>query len=70
MESGRSKKGCKRMTEQEETRRKQVLKKLYQTQRGETVCLMYWEVETLLDYIEEIRRGRKYGHEKVPKAGS
>ena len=28
-----------------------VMKRLKKTQPGETICLMYWEVEALLKYI-------------------
>lgn len=47
-------------------RRKQVLRKLTRTRNDETVCLMYWEVAILLDYIDELRRGRR--NEKVQAA--
>ena len=53
----------------EDERRKRVLKKLTQTRRGETVCLMYWEVALLLDYIYELKRGNKNGNAEVQKAG-
>lgn len=32
----------------------QVLRKLNATGRNETVCLVYWEVELLLDYIRSL----------------
>lgn len=56
------------MTGQEE-RRRQVLKRLTKTAHGETVCLMYWEVAVLLDYIDDLKRG--YMYEKTTEtAGS
>lgn len=60
------------MTEQEQyaERRKRVLKKLAQTRRDETVCLMYWEVAIVLDYIYELRKGCKHGSSEVSTAGS
>lgn len=33
-----------------------VLNKLFRTRRGETVCLMEWEVELLLSYIRDLQR--------------
>lgn len=40
-------------------RLKTVLNKLRRTRRGETVCLMSWEVELLLAFIDELLRGKK-----------
>ena len=36
-----------------------ILNKLHRTRRGETVCLMSWEVELLLAFIDELLRGKK-----------
>lgn len=56
--------------EQAEVRRRQVLKKLTMTRRGETVGLMYWEVAVLLDYIDDLKRGKAYGSAEVQTADS
>jgi len=45
------------MTEQEREQVKTILKRLRMTRPGETICLMSWEVKTLLKYISEIERG-------------
>lgn len=47
--------------QEREERRKQVLKKLRKTGRGETVCLAGWEVELLLEYIAELKAGAAHG---------
>ena len=36
-----------------------ILNKLFRTRRGETVCLMAWEVDVLLEYIAELQRKDK-----------
>ena len=41
---------------EEEQRREAVLRKLRLTGRGETVCLADWEVNLLLDYIDDMKR--------------
>lgn len=42
-----------------------ILNKLRRTRRGETVCLMSWEVELLLKYIEDLKRGANNGTSEV-----
>lgn len=44
------------MNDQED--RKRILKRLRQTRRNETICLMGWEVMVLLEYIEDLERSR------------
>ena len=34
---------------------KTILNKLTRTRRGETICLMEWEVRLILAYIDELR---------------
>ena len=46
-------------------RLKPILNKLHRTRRGETVCLMSWEVELLLNLIDELQRGQKDGTSEV-----
>lgn len=55
---------------QDDSRRRDVMRRLTNTRRGETICLMYWEVAVLLDYIRELKWGCKdaqdSGGETVP----
>ena len=41
-----------------EERLKQVLKRLKKTRSGETICLMAWEVQMLLEHIENLKGGK------------
>ena len=43
-----------------DSERKSVLKRLKLTRRNETVCLMWWEVKILLDWIEENERRNEH----------
>lgn len=53
------------MTEEKEKakRRKDVLKRLRMTRRGETICLAWWEVDLLIEIIDE--RGTDNGNAEV-----
>jgi hypothetical protein len=42
------------MNEQERT----LMKRLQRTRRDETICLNWWEVEILLNMIDELRKGK------------
>ena len=55
------------MTEAEEKakRRRDVLKRLRQTRRGETICLAWWEIELLLEQIDERKGGAIDGDAEV-----
>ena len=46
----------------EQNQRNQIMKRLKATKRKETICLMGWEVEILVRWLEENRRGK---HEQV-----
>ena len=39
--------------------RKRLLKRLRQTGRNETICLAQWQIEILLDYINELKGVKK-----------
>ena len=41
-----------------EAQRIQVLNRLRKTRPNETICLWGWETEVLLNYIDELKRGR------------
>ena len=43
-----------------EERLKQVLKRLRKTRSGETICLMAWDVEMLLEHIENLKGGKEF----------
>lgn len=51
------------MTEEQEreARRKAVVKKLRKTGKGETVCFQWWEVELLIEYINQLKGAAKNG---------
>lgn len=51
----------------QESDRRNVLKRLRNTKRNETVCLMGWEVEILTAWIDEMRE-RILKNEEVQKA--
>lgn len=55
------------MTEEQEKakRRKDVLKRMRMTRRGETICLAWWEVDMVLDYINELKGGTDNGNAEV-----
>ena len=55
------------MTEEQEKakRRKDVLKRMRMTRRGETICLAWWEVDMVLDYINELKGGTDSGNAQV-----
>ena len=43
------------MDEKERERVKHIIRRLYMTKTGETICLVYWEIDLLLKYIEELK---------------
>lgn len=43
------------MDEKERERVKHIIRRLYMTKPGETICLAYWEIDLLLKYIEELK---------------
>lgn len=47
------------MTEEHKARVKHIVRRLRMTRRGETICLVDWEVGYLLEYIDDLRRGLK-----------
>jgi hypothetical protein len=51
-------------------RRKGVFRKLRRTQPGETVCLAYWEVEVVLDYIKKLKGAANNGNAEIRTADS
>lgn len=54
----------------QEAQRIQVLNRLRKTRPNETICLWGWETEVILTYIDELKRGRRYGLEKVQEDDS
>jgi hypothetical protein len=42
------------MDEKEREKLKHILKRLYMTKPGETICLAYWEINLLLLRLEEL----------------
>jgi hypothetical protein len=53
-----------------EAQRAQIFKRLRQTGRNETVCLWGWETAIILDYINDLERGRDNGASERKKADS
>ena len=47
------------MTEEHKARVKHIVRRLRMTRRGETICLMDWEVGLLLEYMDDLKRGLK-----------
>ena len=48
-----------------EAQRIQVMNRLMKTRSTETICLWGWEAEVLLNYIYELKRGRRNGSQEV-----
>lgn len=46
------------------TERKRIMKKLKKTRKGETICLMDWEVEILVSWFDSLIRQRNMLHNK------
>ena len=46
------------------TERRRIMKKLKMTGKGETVCLMDWEVNTLVEWLDSLIRQRNMLHNK------
>ena len=53
-----------------ESQRAQVLKRLRQTRRDETICLWGWEIQVLLEYINELKGVAEHGTSEVQTADS
>lgn len=53
-----------------ESQRMQVLRRMQNTRRDETVCLWGLETETILDYINELKGAAEHGSSEVSTAGS
>jgi hypothetical protein len=47
------------MDQQKHERRRQIFKRLKLTGRNETICLMGWETEILVDWIIELKERTK-----------
>ena len=43
------------MNEKERERLEHIMRRMYMTKSGETICLAYWEIDLLLKYIEELK---------------
>ena len=48
-----------------EKQRREILKRLKQTRRNETICLMGWETEILVAWIEDLKARDKENAETV-----
>ena len=46
------------------TERKRIMKKLKMTRKGETICLMDWEVQILVEWFDSLIRQRNMLHNK------
>lgn len=53
-----------------EAQRIQVMRRLCDTRRNETLCLWGWETEVIIDYINELKGRIINGHEKTLTADS
>lgn len=53
-----------------EAQRIQVMRRLCDTRRNETLCLWGWETEVIIDYINELKGRIINGHEKTLAADS
>ena len=51
------------MMDKIEDQRRHLMKRLRMTGKNETICLMDWETRIIIEWIEELKRGKK--HEPV-----